>query len=316
MKKKQIRQAILSLDAEGEHRSDEQIAEQHDVTKQYVSEIRCDLAYDGKLTTTDYLPDSQKKHKARCLLASEESLSQASVAKRVGLSRRTIGKIERQLDDTDRGSFGDQTLIRADMSTYDYEPESYDLVLTDPPYPKEYLPLWSDLSEVASEVLKPSGFVVALAGKRHLPKEIERLGEHLDWYWTLSIPYEDGRKIEPNTKAVSTFRQVLVYQKPPYRNDKTTFQDTIEGSEREKNRENWQQSTRAFEELLDRFTEPGDRVLDPFMGTGSTLVACRSMGRHGTGIEIEEDRYQVARNWLRDETEPSKPLTMSFGTGI
>ena len=314
MKQDQIRQAILSLDAEAEHRSDDRIAEQHDVTKQYVSEIRCDLAYDGKLTTTDYLPDSQKKHQARCLLASDRELTQADVAQRVGLSRRTIGKIDRRLSDTDRESFGDQTLVRADMATYDLEPESYDAIVTDPPYPKKYLHLWSDLSEVASEVLKPSGFVVTLAGKRYLNREIERLSEHLDYYWTLSIPYENGRKIEPNTKAVSTFRQVLVFQKPPYRKDKTTFEDTIEGSERAKAHSNWQQSSKAFEELLDRFSDRGDRVLDPFVGTGTTLTACRSMGRSGTGIEVDEQTYQVAQDRLRSETKPSQPITMSLTT--
>jgi len=36
-------------------------------------------------------------------------------------------------------------------------------------------------------------------------------------------------------------------------------------------------------------TRPGDRVLDPFMGTGSTLFACMHEGREGVGIEIRPD---------------------------
>ena len=35
-------------------------------------------------------------------------------------------------------------------------------------------------------------------------------------------------------------------------------------------------------------------ILDPFMGSGTTLVACQRMGRHGTGIEIDPDYFAIA----------------------
>ncbi|MCF7700530.1 DNA-methyltransferase [Loktanella sp. M215] len=41
-------------------------------------------------------------------------------------------------------------------------------------------------------------------------------------------------------------------------------------------------------------TPPGDLVLDPFMGTGATLVAAAQAGRHGVGIEINPDHFDVA----------------------
>lgn len=35
-------------------------------------------------------------------------------------------------------------------------------------------------------------------------------------------------------------------------------------------------------------------ILDPFMGSGTTLVACQQMGRHGIGIEIDPQYFQIA----------------------
>lgn len=38
----------------------------------------------------------------------------------------------------------------------------------------------------------------------------------------------------------------------------------------------------------------GASILDPFMGSGTTLVACQKMGRSGTGIEIDPQYFDVA----------------------
>lgn len=35
-------------------------------------------------------------------------------------------------------------------------------------------------------------------------------------------------------------------------------------------------------------------ILDPFMGSGTTLVACQKLGRAGTGIEIDPDYFRIA----------------------
>ena len=42
-------------------------------------------------------------------------------------------------------------------------------------------------------------------------------------------------------------------------------------------------------------TKPGDVVLDPFFGTGTTGAVARRLGRHWIGIEREETYVQVAR---------------------
>ncbi len=47
--------------------------------------------------------------------------------------------------------------------------------------------------------------------------------------------------------------------------------------------------------LIEFFTKSGGVVLDPFLGSGSTLVACAVTGRNGTGIELVEHWAEIAR---------------------
>ncbi|MEO1223337.1 MAG: site-specific DNA-methyltransferase [Pseudomonadota bacterium] len=47
-------------------------------------------------------------------------------------------------------------------------------------------------------------------------------------------------------------------------------------------------------ELLSDFTQPGQTILDPFMGSGTTGVACARMGRRFIGIEIDENYFDIA----------------------
>ena len=54
--------------------------------------------------------------------------------------------------------------------------------------------------------------------------------------------------------------------------------------------------------LLKLLSNEGDVILDPFTGSGSTLVACHRLGRRGLGFEIEPEYYEMARSRLAAET--------------
>lgn len=51
---------------------------------------------------------------------------------------------------------------------------------------------------------------------------------------------------------------------------------------------------RLMAEILKDFTNPGQTILDPFMGSGTTLVACAKMGRRGIGIETDSKYFDIA----------------------
>lgn len=54
------------------------------------------------------------------------------------------------------------------------------------------------------------------------------------------------------------------------------------------------------------FTEPGDTVLDPFLGSGTTLVAARKLDRNGIGIEILPEYVKIASERLNQTPQPCR----------
>lgn len=55
------------------------------------------------------------------------------------------------------------------------------------------------------------------------------------------------------------------------------------------------------QEWLCAFTDPGDLVLDPYMGSGTTGVACKRLGREFIGVESDLARYEMAQNRIAEE---------------
>lgn len=55
-----------------------------------------------------------------------------------------------------------------------------------------------------------------------------------------------------------------------------------------------------MQELVSLFTNPEDLILDPFMGSGTTLVACAKMGRRGIGIELDPKYFDIAVKRVRE----------------
>ena len=50
-----------------------------------------------------------------------------------------------------------------------------------------------------------------------------------------------------------------------------------------------------MERLILMTTDPGDVVLDPFLGTGTTAIAARALGRYCVGIDIDREYISIAR---------------------
>lgn len=56
-----------------------------------------------------------------------------------------------------------------------------------------------------------------------------------------------------------------------------------------------QKPIRLMEEIIRRHTNEGQTILDPFIGSGSTVIAAMNLKRNFIGIELQEDYYKIAK---------------------
>lgn len=69
-----------------------------------------------------------------------------------------------------------------------------------------------------------------------------------------------------------------------------------------------QKPIELLEKLISIFTDPGDVVIDPVAGSGSTLIAAENLGRKSHGFEIKKDFHEKASRWIEDNKTKRKEI--------
>lgn len=174
-----------------------------------------------------------------------------------------------------------------------------DMILTDPPYPKEFSHVWELLGDGAPLCMKPSAPLFTYCGHYQMPLVFEKLCKNLNFWW-LFIARNNSAPPIFGYGLRACFKPVLAFYKDEIPKHKLPglFPDDLKvaHSVREsKKLHEWGQG--ALDELILRFTDPGDVILDPFMGGGTTLRSAKKLGRKSIGIEIEEEHcFNAARS--------------------
>jgi len=190
---------------------------------------------------------------------------------------------------------------QADVNTWK-APRQYDFIITDPPYPKEYLPLWNTLAKRAGEWLKPGGLLVAMSGGSYLNEIIKIFDEHLAYYWT-GCYLTPGQTASLRQKQVNTqWKPILIYSVGDEYKGKI-FSDVYQSDKNDKNFHEWGQSTSGMLSIVKQICLPGQYILDPFCGAGATGVAAIIHGCLFDGIDIEIDNVNIAKARLNDASK-------------
>lgn len=161
-----------------------------------------------------------------------------------------------------------------------------DAIITDPPYPKEYIECFSELAEYAQAHLKRDGFLVAYSGQFHIPEVIKRLSEHLTYVWTFCLYMGGKSQIVNGVNIMCGWKPVLIFSNGKKKMRFPAY-DVLISEAREKHSHEWQQSESGVKKLIEIFSEPKDLIVDPFAGSGTFLKVANDMGRKAIGAEIK-----------------------------
>jgi len=88
------------------------------------------------------------------------------------------------------------------------------------------------------------------------------------------------------------------------RNYTDRFPLSIQNFTRENGYHATQKPVNLFKWLINTYSNPLSQVLDPFLGSGTTLIACKELKRSGIGIEIEPKYAEIAVKRLKNTQVP------------
>lgn len=198
------------------------------------------------------------------------------------------------------GSVADQQCNIADGSV--------DMILTDPPYGKDYVDTWYDLAIFADKKLKEGGFLVSYFGQTHLIQFYNILDAKLNYWWTYALLHTGRYQWQFHRHLQCGWKPIVVFYKGSGNDtlkfpDKSkslwsTGTDVIQGSGREKGLHKWQQGLSELFPLIETFSNEGDLIADPFAGSGTTLVASLQLKRQAVGIEIDPSSVNTIKRRL------------------
>jgi len=115
----------------------------------------------------------------------------------------------------------------------------------------------------------------------------------LVWEKTNPVPFGNGKYISSIEFMVYVRGKGATYNNIGYEHQLKTFRY---GSPSTKVRLHpTEKPNELLERLLRIHSNEGDIVLDPFMGSGTTGVACKNQGRDFIGIELDKKYFEIAK---------------------
>ncbi len=174
--------------------------------------------------------------------------------------------------------------------------ESIDAIVTDPPYVREAVELFEPLAALALRVLRPGGSCVVLCGQTYLFEYMSALSQHLDYHWTIAVHMPGGQAVQQHARGINAFwKPALWFTKGAVKSAGCSDFIRTDVNNNDKRFHKWGQSEQIMDELLQRCSLPGQTVLDPMMGAGTTGVVCRKGNRGFIGIELDAETAAVAK---------------------
>ena len=205
----------------------------------------------------------------------------------------------------------DITIYNADCLEImkDIPDKSIDLVLTDPPYNVKKDFLNDDLSRVEfidfikkfiNESLRVSKLLLFFTGSKFLPEVMSGVNQYIDILYFYK-PYANNKGIITDWNYCDL---IIACGDKPIKKPKNNFYQYLKFPTLEGKLHPCPKPTEIMKKLVLDFTENNQTILDPFLGSGTTLVAAKELGRNAIGIEISEKYCAIAKRRLINTIKP------------
>lgn len=195
------------------------------------------------------------------------------------------------------------------------EKNCFDLLLSDPPYGMDFKSGWSNKDKIQNDKIEDT----VLLFENVLKKSVSLLKEDAHFYLFGNIEYIS--QIQPIIEKHLNLKNILIWDRKVigmgdlktygksydiiYFGYNKIWKDLNGIRDRDllsfnrvdplKNIHPTEKPIDLLEFLIKKSTKENDKILDPFCGGGSTLLACKNINRLATGIEIESKYVELIK---------------------
>lgn len=199
------------------------------------------------------------------------------------------------------------------------ESESIDMVITDPPYTTPIISSFgrkkiknvADLSiqetymkqlkEEFERILKPNAPIFIFCDEEYYPSIFRSF---YTWGHTQMIVWDKGKigmgkpfrkrhelLFYANRESIDYNRTENITHYPTVLNYKPVGRERVHGA---------QKPELLIKDIIKGFSKEGDTILDCFMGSATTAIACMNTNRKYIGFELDENNFEIANTRIQD----------------
>ena len=175
---------------------------------------------------------------------------------------------------------------------------SFDLVLTDPPY---------DLDEAEKDAFHAELRRVARAAIVFSPPENQWVRPDQCGFWIKPISTKNtSRRYSRFVEMIFFYGELEWHTGRHWSQYTNVFTDLVD----DETGHPFEKPTSLICRLIENHSRPGQTILDPFVGSGTTAVVARELGRRFLGIERDRAHVRLARARL-DATPPTPGMALA-----
>lgn len=155
-------------------------------------------------------------------------------------------------------------------------------------------------------MLKPQSHCYIMTNNKNITEFLMAVRES-DFHFIKNLVWVKDNKIMGQS-YMSQFEYIIFLRKGPHKkinncgeSDVLTFPNKKLKDENGKTIHDTEKPVELMKVLIDNSSQPHDLVLDPFMGIGSTGIACVNTGRNFIGMELDEKYFKIAEQRIMEE---------------